>query len=65
MDTQIKEALAGLTVPVPVAGKALGLGKNAAYRAAKRGEIPTVKIGGAIRVPTAALRRLLQIEEAA
>jgi Helix-turn-helix domain len=62
MDDDIRKALTGLTVPVVVAGRALGLGRNAAYAAAKRGEIPSVKIGGAIRVPTAPLRRLLGLD---
>lgn len=63
-DQELMAAIAGrLTVPVwPHAGKALGLSKNPTYEAAKRGEIPTIKIGGAIRVPTASLRKMLGIE---
>ncbi len=35
-----------LTMPVPKAGKIFyGLGRSASYAAAKRGEIPTIKIG--------------------
>lgn len=52
------------TVDVPFAGRALGIGRNSAYEAAKRGEIPTIIVGGKIRVPTAALRRLLQLDDA-
>lgn len=37
----------------------LKLSRNAAYVAAKRGQIPSIRIGGAIRVPVDALRRLL------
>jgi hypothetical protein len=41
-----------LTVSVPVWGKvAYGLGRNASYDAAKRGDFPTVEIGGSKRVP--------------
>ncbi len=65
MDEEIRKALTGLTVPVTVAGRALGLGRNAAYAAAKRGDLPTIKIGGAIRVPTAPLRRMLGLDQAA
>jgi hypothetical protein len=37
------------TMPVPAAGrKYYGLGRNASYAAAKRGEIPTIQIGGRI-----------------
>jgi hypothetical protein len=65
MDDKLRKALAGLTVKVEVAGQALGVGRNAAYAAAKRGDIPTIRIGGAIRVPTAPLRRMLGLEQEA
>jgi hypothetical protein len=48
------------TLTVPVAGKRyFGLGKNASYAAAHRGEIPTIKIGRLLRVPVVALERKL------
>lgn len=65
MDADLKKALSGLTLTVEQAGRALGIGRNAAYAAAKRGDIPTVKIGGAIRVPTAPVRRMLGLEDGA
>lgn len=37
----------------------LHLSRNAAYEAAKRGDIPTIRIGKTIRVPVAALQRKL------
>ena len=48
-----------LVLTVPDAGKVLGLGRNAAYEAAKRGDIPTIRIGKLIRVPKVALDRML------
>jgi len=45
---------------VPEAGALLGLGRGAAYRAAANGDLPTIKIGKLIRVPRAALHRLLE-----
>lgn len=43
----LDEALSQATISVPEAGAVFyGLGRNAAYDAAKRGEIPTVEIGG-------------------
>jgi hypothetical protein len=45
----------------PTAASALGLGRTAAYAAAKRGEIPTIRVGGRLVVPTAALRRMLYL----
>jgi excisionase family DNA binding protein len=48
------------TMSVPEAGrKYLGLGRNAAYAAAARREIPTVKVGRLLRVPVRAIERLL------
>ena len=40
--------------------KILGIGLNQAYEAARRGEIPTIKIGKRILVPVAAFERMLQ-----
>ena len=54
------EELAGrLTVSVPEAGNVLGIGKDASYAAAARGEIPTLRLGRTLRVPVPALLRLL------
>ena len=47
----------------PDTGEKLGLGRNATYEAARKGEIPTIRIGGRILVPKSALNRLLQVEE--
>jgi len=48
------------TINVPAAGKMyFGLGRNGSYEAAKRGEIPTIKIGSRLRVPVIALDRML------
>ena len=43
----------------PETAKALGLGKNAVYQAARNGQIPTLRIGRRILVPLTALERLL------
>ena len=48
------------TLTVPEAGKRyFNLGKNASYDAARRGDIPTIKIGSRLRVPVIALERML------
>jgi excisionase family DNA binding protein len=51
------------TLTIPEAAKLLGVGLNQAYEAAKRDEIPTIKIGKRILVPVAALERKLQGSE--
>jgi Helix-turn-helix domain len=49
-----------LTISVPEAGRRyFGLSRNAAYDAAARGEIPTIRIGRLLRVPVRALERML------
>lgn len=47
------------TLSVPEAGRRLGLGKNASYEAARRGELPVLRFGRKLRVPSIALERLL------
>jgi len=56
----INEIRSNLVVPLwPHAGRALGLSRGSTYAAAERGEIPTIKIGRLIRVPTRALEQML------
>jgi hypothetical protein len=48
------------TLDVPAAGRRyFDLGHAAAYAAAARGDIPTIKIGRKLRVPIVALERML------
>jgi excisionase family DNA binding protein len=51
---------AGLTMSVPEAGRLLGIGRDCAYEAAARGQIPTLRIGRLLRVPRAAFERMLE-----
>ena len=48
-----------LTLTVDEAAKCLGIGRNSAYEAIARGEIPVVKVGKRLLVPKAALEILL------
>jgi excisionase family DNA binding protein len=47
------------TITVPEAGKILGISRNAAYDAAKRGDLPIIRIGGRILVSLPGLRRMI------
>jgi excisionase family DNA binding protein len=51
------------TYTVEEAGQLLGIGRNQAYDAVKRGEIPTITIGRRKLVPKAAFARLLGVVE--
>jgi hypothetical protein len=46
----------------PEAGRALGLTRAVTYSAASRGEIPVVKVGRRLYVPTGVLRRKLGLD---
>jgi Helix-turn-helix domain len=51
---------AQLTLSVPQAGKEyFNMSRNASYEAARRGDIPVVRIGRLLRVPVRALEKLL------
>lgn len=59
----LDEALSSPTLSVPDAGAVFfNLGRNAAYDAAKRGDIPTIRVGGLIRVPVAPLAEKLGLK---
>lgn len=49
-----------LTVSIEQAGRLLGYSRNSAYEAAKRGELPTIKLGRKMRVPRIAIDHLLE-----
>jgi hypothetical protein len=48
------------TLTIPEAGKLyFSLSRNGSYAAARRGDIPTIRIGKLLRVPIRALERML------
>jgi excisionase family DNA binding protein len=59
-DNELERLLSQPTVSVPEAGRLLSLSRNGSYEAAKRGEIPTLRFGSKLRVPTAALRKMIE-----
>lgn len=48
-----------LTISITEAAERLGISRNLAYEAARRGDIPTIKIGKRLLVPITTLDRLL------
>jgi excisionase family DNA binding protein len=48
-----------LTCSVPEAGRILGIGRDTAYQAAREGKLPVIRIGRLVRVPLAALERMV------
>jgi hypothetical protein len=52
---------APLTMSVPEAGKKyFDLSRDGAYRAAERGDIPTIRVGRLLRVPVRAMEQRLE-----
>lgn len=49
-----------VTYTVDEAAALFGIGRNSAYEAVRRGEIPSIRIGKRIVVPKAALDQLLE-----
>jgi excisionase family DNA binding protein len=52
------------TVSVEEAGELLGISRRSAYRAAANGELPTLRLGRRLLVPTARLLEMLGVADA-
>jgi excisionase family DNA binding protein len=48
------------TLTIPEVAKLLGIGRNQAYEAVRRGEIPVIRLGKRLLVPMRALERKLE-----
>lgn len=57
--TTMDDVRSRATISVPEAGEVLGIGREAAYNAARRGELPTLRLGRRLLVPTQALLDML------
>jgi excisionase family DNA binding protein len=64
MAESLEQILANPTTTVSEAGRLLGLARNQAYEAAARGEIKTLRFGRRLVVPTAWLKRVLELDAA-
>ena len=47
------------TYDIAEVGKLLGIGRNQAYEAARRGDFPTIRVGKRLVAPKAAIDRML------
>ena len=50
------------TMSVDEYAELLEVGRATAYAAVASGEVPSIRIGRRIRIPTAAVRRMLQVD---
>lgn len=53
------------TLTVDEAAIVLGIARSSAFAAVRAGQIPSVRVGRRVLVPTASLRRLLKLDEIA
>lgn len=53
------------TLSVEQAAEVLGISRRSAYRAVERGDLPTLRLGRRLLVPTARLLALLGVEQQA
>jgi excisionase family DNA binding protein len=59
----IDELRGRATITVEEAAELLGVARGTAYAAARAGQLPTIKLGRRVIVPTARLLALLGIEQ--
>ena len=57
-----KNGLTRIGFSIAEAGEMLGLGRQASYRAAKRGDIPTIRMGRKLIVPKAPFYKKFGLE---
>jgi hypothetical protein len=62
MPEWLEEILSKPTASVPDTGRALAMSRNHAYECVKRGEIPALRMGGKLIVPTAWIREALRLK---
>lgn len=51
------------TITVEEAGRILGISRESAYNAANNGELPVLRVGRRLLVPTARLRQMLGLDD--
>ncbi|WP_425299262.1 excisionase family DNA-binding protein [Nocardia cyriacigeorgica] len=69
MSTRERDALQRVhtepTISVDDWAELTGIGRSTCYAAVKAGETPAIKVGKRLRIPSAWVRRQLQLEESA
>jgi excisionase family DNA binding protein len=51
------------TLSVMEAGRLLGLSKASIYHAVQSGEVPSIRVGRRLLIPTASLRKMLGLDD--
>lgn len=64
MNRRLPDPAAEPTITVKRAADVLGIGLRTAYRSAELGELPAIRVGRTVRVPTAKFLRAYGLVEA-
>ena len=62
VDRRVPDPAIEPTITVERAAELLGISRGQGYEGVRTGEVPSLRVGRRIVVPTAALRRLLEID---
>ncbi|MRH92592.1 helix-turn-helix domain-containing protein [Nocardia sp. SYP-A9097] len=66
-DTGAREALRRLlvepTISIPDAARILGIGRSTVYAAVKLGELPAIRVGHRVRIPSKWIREALRVDD--
>lgn len=62
-DTPVPDPTVRPTLTLDETAPILGISRDSAYKGAASGDIPTIPIGRRLLVPTAALRRMLALDD--
>jgi excisionase family DNA binding protein len=59
---RLERLLNAPTVSVPDAARLLGVGRSTVYTAVKSGEVPSIRVGNRVRIPSRWVRQVLQLQ---
>ncbi|MEU6585524.1 helix-turn-helix domain-containing protein [Nocardia sp. NPDC046763] len=67
IDSGIEQALRLLlvepTISIPDAARLLGIGRSTVYAAVKSGELPAIRVGHRVRIPSRWIREALRVDD--
>ncbi|WP_327139027.1 helix-turn-helix domain-containing protein [Nocardia sp. NBC_01327] len=59
----LRHLLVEPTVSIPDAARLLGIGRSTVYAAAKSGELPAIRVGRRVRIPSRWIRQALRVDD--
>ncbi|MET9492516.1 helix-turn-helix domain-containing protein [Nocardia sp. NPDC006630] len=59
----LRRLLAEPTISIPDAARLLGIGRSTVYAAVKSGEVPAIRVGHRVRIPSTWIREALRVDD--